>query len=112
MTEKETPNQGAKYDYGKPLISLVPPQIIRDIAVIREYATKVKYGDAESWGTVELDRWVDAFLRHTLDFMEDWFSKDKESGHYHFQHMACNLAFMCVRLHDIVDKEQEETDGR
>ena len=35
-----------KYDTGKPKLSLVPQQILTDIARIREYGV-AKYGDAE-----------------------------------------------------------------
>ena len=34
----------------------------------------------------------------TLDFIEDYYSVDEESGHYHYQHMACNMAFLCELL--------------
>ena len=59
MKNKSIENiQLAKADSGKPRISLVPTQIIRDIAAVREYGNQ-KYGDPEdgedvlivsSWG--------------------------------------------------------------
>lgn len=89
--------QEAKADAGKLEIDLVPTQIIRDIAAVRMYGNQ-KYGDPENWKTVELRRYVNALLRHTLAFMEDYKSVDEESGIAHYRHMACNLAFICELL--------------
>jgi hypothetical protein len=84
----------AKDDMGKVKLSLVPVQIIRDIAVVREYGTE-KYHDPDNWKKVELQRYIDAFYRHWLSFIEDNNSKDAESGIEHYKHMACNMAFIC-----------------
>lgn len=92
-------DQKAKADGGKAKISLVPPQIIWDIAKVRDYGN-TKYGDPENWQTVEVSRYVDALLRHTLCFMADWNGKDQESGIEHYKHMACNLAFICEMLRE------------
>lgn len=86
-----------KSDLGKPKISLVPTQIIRDIAEVREYGCK-KYHDPDNWMVVELDRYIDALLRHTLNFMDDVRGVDSESGIPHYKHMACNMAFLCEML--------------
>lgn len=87
-------DQSIKSDKGKLQIALVPPQIIRDIAEVREYGQK-KYGSSESWREVSVDRYINALLRHTLLFMEDPYGTDEESGIKHYKHMACNLAFLC-----------------
>lgn len=84
----------AKDDKGKAKLSLVPVQIIRDIALVREYGT-AKYHDPDNWKKVELQRYIDAFYRHWLSFIEDNHSKDMESGIEHYKHMACNMAFIC-----------------
>lgn len=84
----------AKADAGKPRISLVPTQIIRDIAAVREYGT-AKYGDPENWKQVEQQRYIDALLRHTLAFMDEPDGVDAESGLPHLSHIACNVAFLC-----------------
>lgn len=84
----------AKADTGKPRISLVPTQIIRDIAAVREYGNK-KYGSPDNWKTVEEQRYIDALLRHTLAFMDDPNDMDAESGLPHLSHIACNVAFLC-----------------
>ena len=88
------PDQQAKADAGKPRISLVPTQIIRDIAQVREYGNH-KYGSAENWRQVDKQRYVDALLRHALAYLDDPGGVDSESGIEHYKHMACNMAFIC-----------------
>lgn len=98
MTGEETKsNQEAKSDAGKPRLSLVPMQIVWDIAEIREYGIK-KYKDPDNWKRVEMGRYVDALLRHTLAFVENHDSVDEESGLYHYKHMAFNMAFICEMI--------------
>lgn len=87
-------NQNNKNDSGKLKISLVPPTIIWDIAQVREYGNR-KYNSPDGWKTVEPQRYIDALLRHTIEFMRDPRSVDAESGIEHYKHMACNLAFLC-----------------
>ena len=87
-------NQEAKADAGKLQISLVPTQIIRDIAEVRMYGNK-KYGDPDNWKTVEKSRYVDALLRHLLAYLDNTDGVDEESGIKHYKHMACNIAFIC-----------------
>lgn len=82
---------------GKPMIRMVPPQINRDIAEVREYGNE-KYQDPDNWKDVPLEDFVDAFLRHVLDFMDDWRSVAADSKIKHYKHMACNLAFICEKL--------------
>lgn len=86
-------NQIIKADAGKLRISLVPTEIIRAIARVREYGVN-KYGKKESWRDVEPERYRDAFLRHVLLWMEDPHGKDIESGLRHIEHIACNVAFL------------------
>lgn len=92
-------NQEAKADKGKLRISLCPTQIIKDIAEVKMYG-ETKYGSSESWKTVEVVRYIDAILRHTLEFMKDPYSIDEESGLPHRKHMACNMAFICEMMED------------
>lgn len=87
-------DQTIKADAGKPRLSLVPPEIIRDIARIREYGI-AKYGTAESWREVEPQRYRDAMFRHLLAYIEDPQGVDEESGLPHLWHLACNAAFLC-----------------
>lgn len=94
---KQDQSQNAKADAGKLQLSLVPTQIIKDVAEVRMYGNK-KYGDSENWKTVEVRRYVDALLRHTLEFVRDLNSVDAESGIAHYKNMACNMAFICEMM--------------
>lgn len=87
-------DQKAKADEGKTRLTLVPRQIIYDIARVREYGNN-KYGDSENWRTVEAERYKDAAFRHFLAYLNDPQGKDEESGLPHLWHLACNIAFLC-----------------
>ena len=84
----------AKHDEGKLDLTLVPRQIIWDIAAVREYGNK-KYGDPDNWKTVEITRYRAAAFRHLLAYLEDPHGVDDESGLLHLSHLACNIAFLC-----------------
>ena len=90
-------NQDAKADAGKLELSLVPTQIIRDIAIVRMYGNK-KYHSPDNWKDVEIERYTNALYRHFLSFIDDPHSLDEESGIPHYKHMACNMAFICEML--------------
>lgn len=98
--------QTAKDDGGKSEIDLVPMQIVRDIAQVRMYGNQ-KYGDPENWKSVEMRRYVNALLRHTLAFSENVNAVDGESGIPHYKHMACNLAFICEMMKKEEGKKHE-----
>jgi hypothetical protein len=87
-------NQTAKADAGKPRLTLVPRQIIYDIAEVREYGNK-KYGDPENWREVEVERYRDAAFRHFMAYLNNPQGVDGESGIKHLKHLACNIAFLC-----------------
>lgn len=86
-------DQSIKSDEGKIRPTLVPTEMIRAVAVIREYGVK-KYGDKENWKRVEKERYRDALYRHWLAYLDDPTSKDEESGYPHLWHLACNAAFL------------------
>lgn len=86
--------QEAKLDNGKMRISIVPLQIISDIAEVREYGI-AKYKDPDNWRRVEIERYANALFRHFAAFLRDPRSADAESGLAHYKHMACNMAFIC-----------------
>lgn len=89
-------SQEAKKDAGKPRLTLVPRQIIWDIAAIREFGNK-KYpsGGPDNWKDVEPQRYKDAAYRHFMAYLDDPKSIDEESKMPHLWHLACNLAFLC-----------------
>ena len=97
ITSIDTPDQEAKADAGKPKLSLVPTQVIKDIAEVREYGNR-KYGDPNNWRQVSMDRYIDALYRHLLAMVDDPYSLDEESGLAHYKHVACNAAFLCELL--------------
>ena len=86
--------QAVKADSGKPQLTLVPRQILFDIARVREYGTK-KYGAPDNWKKVEIQRYRDAAFRHLCAYLDDPQGKDEESGLPHLAHLACNIAFLC-----------------
>ena len=92
-------DQEAKSDDGKPILSLVPTEIIYEIEKVRSFAQK-KYKDANSWKRVELERYHEALLRHTLAVWDDVAARDKESGLLHLSHIATNVAFILEMLKD------------
>lgn len=89
-------DQTIKADAGKPKLSLVPTEIIRDIARVREYGNnKYPEGGKDNWKLVEPDKYRDALFRHLLAYLEDPASEDEESNLPHLWHLACNVAFLC-----------------
>ena len=100
-------DQTAKSDAGKLQIRLVTTQIIRDIAEVRMYGVQ-KYHDPDNWKRVELERYIDAMLRHTLAFIDDPTGIDEESGIPHYKHAECNWAFISEILAGKVKKEKEK----
>lgn len=86
-------DQTIKADAGKPRCSLVPSELVRAVARVREYGVN-KYGTSECWRAVEPERYRDAMYRHLLAYMDDPKSVDDESGLPHLWHLACNAAFL------------------
>ena len=86
--------QEAKADSGKPRLTLVPRQILFDIARVRDYGNR-KYGSSENWRQVEPERYRDAAFRHLCAYLDDPTGTDEESGLPHLWHLACNIAFLC-----------------
>lgn len=98
-------DQTIKADAGKPKLTLVPQQIIFDVARVREYGLQ-KYGTSESWKSVDIQRYRDAAYRHFLAYLKDPHGVDEESGLPHLSHLACNIAFLCeLEQNDISRKE-------
>lgn len=102
-------DQTIKADAGKPKLTLVPQQIIFDIAQVREYGLQ-KYGTSESWKQVDIQRYRDAAFRHFLAYLRDPTGTDEESGLSHLSHLACNIAFLCEMEHNYIS-EKENNNG-
>ena len=88
-------SQAAKADAGKPRLTLVPMQIVFDVAEVREYGNR-KYPDGgpDNWKKVEAERYREAAFRHFLKYIDDPDGVDEESGIKHRKHLECNLAFL------------------
>lgn len=95
----KTVSQFAKADNGKLQISLVPMQIVKDCAEVRMYGTN-KYNSPNNWAIIDMQRFVDALLRHLIAFIEDPNSVDEESGIPHYKHAATNMAFICEMMRE------------
>ena len=93
QTLEDIKSQQAKADSGKPTLSLVPKEIIYEIEKVRSFGTK-KYKDPNNWKNVEIERYHQALLRHTLAVWDDINARDKESGLLHLSHIATNVAFL------------------
>ena len=92
-------NQSAKADSGKPILSYVPKEIIYEIEKVRKFGVD-KYKDPDNWKKVEIERYHQALLRHTLAVWDDIAARDKESGLLHLSHIATNVAFMLEMMKD------------
>ena len=89
-------DQTVKADAGKPKLTLVPRQIIKDICEVREYGNaKYPEGGPDNWKQVDIQRYRDALFRHFMAYLDDPHGVDEESGIEHYKHMACNMAFLC-----------------
>ena len=96
---EDTKNQEIKADLGKPILSLVPKEIIYAIEKVRSFGVK-KYKDPDNWKKVEIERYHEALLRHTLAVWDDIYARDKESGLLHLSHIATNVAFLLEMMKD------------
>lgn len=103
----DSEDQEFKADAGKPKLTLVPHQILYDIARVREYGNaKYPEGGKDNWKKVEIERYRDAAFRHFLLYLQEPKGLDKESGLPHLSHLACNIAFLC-ELEKDEDKDNE-----
>lgn len=98
-------DQNCKKDAGKPQLTLVPQQILYDIARVREFGIE-KYHERDSWKRVDIQRYRDAAYRHFLAYLADPQGVDEESGLTHLSHLACNIAFLCDMEKDISERNK------
>lgn len=84
--------QGTKYDQGKPRITLVPVEAIKQCAAALGFGAN-KYGDHNFRGGIKHTRVADAAFRHLLAWTngED---KDPESGLPHLAHAIASVAML------------------
>ncbi len=84
---------GRKYDAGKLLFSLIPPQVTTELAKILTYGA-AKY-EPNNWQNVQpfKQRYTDALFRH-IEAWRGGQERDAESGHLHLSHALCCVAFL------------------
>ena len=99
-------NDKNKADSGKPRPTLVPLQIIWEIAKVRGYGLE-KYPQTgmNGWREIGIERIRDAMCRHLLAYLKDPGGLDEESGLSHLAHLATNVAFLCEM--EVIDEEIE-----
>ena len=83
---------GLKHDGGKPMLALVPSEIIRAVGVIMTHGAE-KYG-VGNYKNVSVDRYHHALMRHICEWLDDPYGVDRDSGYPHIFHIACNVAFI------------------
>ena len=107
--EEPTSEPEPKADKGKPRLTLVPLQILWDIAEVRRYGVEVKYPETgvDGWRGIGEQRIRDALFRHVVRYMQDPDGLDEESGLPHLYHVATNVAFLC----ELFDKKEESKDN-
>ena len=86
-------DQSAKADAGKLELTLVPPELIEAVAVVRMYGN-MKYHDPANWKTVEKERYRNALFRHLVKYLQEPYGLDVESNLPHLYHLLCNGAFL------------------
>ena len=87
-----------KNDNGKPVLTLVPREMLWNIAYVRMYGM-FKYPETgeHGWKNISIDRIRNAAYRHFVKYLDDPEGLDDESGLPHLWHLACNVAFLCER---------------
>lgn len=107
-------NQDPKADKGKLRLTLVPLQIIREIAKVRMFGVaKYPKTGVDGWKSIEIERIRDAAFRHFIAYLEDPAGLDEESGLPHLSHLACNISFLCemeLAEHKADAKEPDKSD--
>lgn len=85
--------EGRKYDGGKPMMSLVPPYALEEMARVLTKGAE-KYA-IDNWKYVEngKQRYQDAMLRHINAYIKGE-KDDPEFGTHHLAHAACCLFFL------------------
>ena len=92
-------DQSAKSDSGKLELTLVPPELVEAVAVVRMYGNaKYPEGGKDNWRNVTIDRHFEAALRHIWKAANDYGKIDPESGLMHVSHALCDLSFVVQML--------------
>jgi len=98
---------GIKYDGEKPMMHLLPPKAINEVAKVLTFGAQ-KY-DEENWRKLDnlQSRYSSGALRHIFAHIDSE-TLDTESGLSHLAHAICCLLFKLeIELEDAKSKEEE-----
>ncbi len=98
--------KGIKFDNEKPMVDLIVPEFIEDLAKVLTIGAK-KYAP-NNWKKVGKERYLAATYRHLLAYHKGE-KDDPESGLSHLIHCACNLMFMY--WFDLQEKKDVKTES-
>ena len=103
LFQVNTATTGLKFDNGKLLYSLIPPETTKALAEVLTYGAQ-KYAP-NNWQLVENGevRYLDALFRH-LEAYRAGEQVDPESGLPHLSHVLTNVAF----LHYLTQTKKEQ----
>jgi len=101
----EVPQEGLKYDRGKPPMHLLSPEALRQVAKVLEFGA-TKY-EPWNWARgISYSRVYSAAQRH-LNYWWEGEDLDPETGISHIAHAACCLMFLLQ-----YEKTKQEYDDR
>lgn len=89
---KKKKSGGVKYDSNKPMVDLIPAEVIFGLGEVLTFGAK-KYQKANWAKGINHSRLIAAALRHLYKFSNGQ-DLDDESGLSHIDHAMCNLAFL------------------
>lgn len=97
------PEEGRKYDAGKPEYGLIPLKALEEMTKVLTVGAK-KYSPG-NWAYVDdaQNRYYDALFRHLVSWKSGE-KNDPETGLNHLAHAACCVYFIMER--DIVGEEE------
>lgn len=88
--------EGKKFDGGKPPLSLVPRELMAQVAQVMSFGAS-KYGRDNWRNGMDYTRLVSAAMRHITSWNEGE-DLDPESGLSHLAHAAAGLGFLLTYL--------------
>lgn len=94
--------QADRYNSGKPKLSYIPLNLLKDCADVFEFGAE-KY-DRDNWRKgLPVTEILDSLLRH-IGEIQDGQYLDEESGLSHHGHMMCNVIFLTDALRNHPEK--------
>ena len=111
--KKQNPNQGRKYDAGKPMYNLIPADALEEVAKVLT-AGAIKYNepiDQENWRLVDnpQPRYFSAAQRHLWADQRGEFidAGTEESPGTNCYHLACAITSLLFKLQLRIEQEKK-----